>query len=72
MKLKVGVFFGGESVEHEISIISANQAMHAIDKTKYVVNMYFNPNAKEEAKSKMTRLIKNEIRYSFQNECMAS
>ena len=35
MKLKVGVFFGGESVEHEISIISANQAMHAIDKEKY-------------------------------------
>ena len=41
MKLKVGVFFGGESVEHEISIISANQAMHAIDKTKYdVVPVY--------------------------------
>ena len=30
MKLKVGVFFGGESVEHEISIISANQAMPSI------------------------------------------
>ena len=41
MKLKVGVFFGGESVEHEISIISANQAMHAIDKEKYdVVPVY--------------------------------
>ena len=41
MKLKVGVFFGGESVEHEISIISANQAMHAIDKAKYdVVPVY--------------------------------
>ncbi|MGL4373607.1 MAG: D-alanine--D-alanine ligase family protein [Turicibacter sp.] len=37
MKLKVGVFFGGESVEHEISIISANQAMHAINKDIYEV-----------------------------------
>ena len=41
MKLKVGVFFGGESVEHEISIISANQAMHALDKEVYdVVPVY--------------------------------
>lgn len=37
MKLTVGVFFGGVSCEHEISIISANQAMNAIDRTKYEV-----------------------------------
>ncbi|MBR3841209.1 MAG: D-alanine--D-alanine ligase [Erysipelotrichales bacterium] len=37
MKLKVGVMFGGESVEHEISIISAAQAMAAIDRDKYEV-----------------------------------
>ena len=37
MKLKVGVLFGGESVEHEISIISALQAMNALDKDKYEV-----------------------------------
>lgn len=37
MKLKVGVMFGGESVEHEISIISAAQAMAAIDRDKYDV-----------------------------------
>ncbi|MEG1886839.1 MAG: D-alanine--D-alanine ligase family protein [Oscillospiraceae bacterium] len=35
MKTNVGVFFGCMSVEHEISIISAVQAMHSIDKTKY-------------------------------------
>lgn len=41
MKLKVGVFFGGESVEHEISIISANQAMNALDSETYdVVPIY--------------------------------
>ena len=41
MKIKVGVFFGGRSVEHEISIISAVQAMLAFDKEKYdVVPVY--------------------------------
>ena len=37
MKLNVGVFFGGESVEHEVSIISAHQAMEAMDPDKYNV-----------------------------------
>ena len=27
MKIKVGVIFGGQTVEHEVSIISAIQAM---------------------------------------------
>ena len=35
MKIKVGVIFGGESVEHEVSIISALQAMNKIDQEKY-------------------------------------
>lgn len=35
MKTNIGVFFGGRSTEHEISVISANQAMHAIDRDKY-------------------------------------
>ena len=30
MKITVGVFFGGRSVEHEISIITANQGINAI------------------------------------------
>ena len=33
--IKVGVIFGGESVEHEVSIISAVQAMQNLDKEKY-------------------------------------
>ena len=41
MKIKVGVIFGGETVEHEVSIISAVQAMGQIDKEKYdVVPIY--------------------------------
>lgn len=35
MKIKVGVFFGGKSVEHEVSIITALQAVENIDKGKY-------------------------------------
>ncbi len=37
MKLKVGIFFGGKACEHEISCISGNQALHAIDQDKYEV-----------------------------------
>ncbi len=37
MKTNIGVFFGGRSTEHEISVISASQAMHAIDREKYNV-----------------------------------
>ena len=37
MKTNIGVFFGGRSTEHEISVISASQAMSAINKEKYNV-----------------------------------
>lgn len=41
MKIMVGVIFGGESVEHEVSIISAIQAMKALDEKLYdVVPIY--------------------------------
>lgn len=37
MKIKLAVLFGGKSVEHEISIISAVQAMRYINRDKYEV-----------------------------------
>ena len=37
MRIKVGVIFGGETVEHEVSIITAVQAMNAMDKEEYEV-----------------------------------
>ncbi|MCM1292772.1 MAG: D-alanine--D-alanine ligase [Bacteroides sp.] len=37
MKTNIGVFFGGCSTEHEISVISASQAMSAIDRSVYDV-----------------------------------
>ncbi|MHB8097943.1 MAG: D-alanine--D-alanine ligase family protein [Erysipelotrichaceae bacterium] len=41
MKLNIGVLFGGNSVEHEVSVISASQAIAAIDKERYhVIPLY--------------------------------
>ena len=41
MKIKIGLFFGGNSTEHEVSIVSALQAAEFFDKTKYdIVPIY--------------------------------
>ncbi len=37
MKIRVGIFFGGSSVEHEVSVISALQAIEYINKEKYEI-----------------------------------
>ena len=37
MKTNIGVFFGGRSTEHEISVISASQAMHSINRDRFDV-----------------------------------
>ena len=37
MKIKLGVFFGGKSVEHEIAIITYTQALESINNDKYEV-----------------------------------
>lgn len=47
MKKRVGVVFGGRSVEHEVSVITGIQVMENIDKTKYdVVPIYINKEGK--------------------------
>lgn len=47
MKTNIGVFFGGCSTEHEISVISASQAMSAIDRTVYdVTPVYISKNGR--------------------------
>lgn len=47
MKIKVGVFFGGKSVEHEVSIITALQAIENMDKTKYdIIPIYISKDNK--------------------------
>ena len=45
MKIKLAVMFGGRSVEHEISVISAIQAIGAVNKEKYeVIPIYITKN----------------------------
>lgn len=45
--VNVAVFFGGDSVEHEVSIISAVQAMTHIDKEKYnIIPVYLSKDGK--------------------------
>jgi len=47
MKTNIAVFFGCRSVEHEVSIISAVQAMNSIDKDKYdVIPVYVTKSGK--------------------------
>lgn len=47
MKIKLGVFFGGKSVEHEIAIITANQAITSLNKDKYeIIPIYISKSGK--------------------------
>ena len=72
MKIKVGVLFGGKTVEHEISIISAIQAMGYLDRSKYdVIPIYITKNnefyvgeevGKIESYTDINTLIKNSQR----------
>ena len=38
MKIELAVLFGGRSVEHEVSVISALQAMENLNREKYHVH----------------------------------
>ncbi len=47
MKIRLGVIFGGRSVEHEVSIITAIQAINKIDLEKYeVIPIYISKEGK--------------------------
>ncbi len=75
MKIKVAVLFGGKSTEHEISIISAIQAINYLDKTKYdVIPVYVTKDnimytgegiAKIENYKEPQKLLKNSQRVIF-------
>ncbi|MCL2108755.1 MAG: D-alanine--D-alanine ligase [Oscillospiraceae bacterium] len=45
MKIKLAVFFGGKSVEHEVSVITALQAVKSLDNEKYeIIPVYIDKN----------------------------
>lgn len=78
MKIQLLVVFGGKSVEHEISIISAIQAIGHIDKSKYdVIPVYLTKNlefytgkdiASIDAYQNLPQLLKNSTRVTFTRE----
>ena len=77
-RIKVGVFFGGKSVEHEISVISGLQAVYAFDTEKYQPipvyiskdgKMYTGGNVGEiEAYKDIKKLIEGSIRVNLVND----
>ena len=78
MKTKVAVLFGGKSVEHEVSIISAIQAIMSMDKEKYEIipvyitkdgDMYTGEKTGDiEAYKNIPELLKKSQRVIFVNE----
>ena len=77
-KIRVGVFFGGRSVEHEVSVISGLQAYYAASKEKYDLTpiyiskdgcMYTSGDVGEiEAYKDINKLIKGAIRVNLVND----
>jgi len=72
MKKKICIIFGGKSVEHEISIISANSILNHIDLKKYSVfgifidkNGDFNESTPIIKSKKLKFIIKKQNRVSF-------
>ena len=78
MKIQMLVVFGGKTVEHEISIISAIQAINHIDKTKYdVIPLYITKDLEFYTGEKITQiesyqnipqLLKNSFMVTFTKE----
>ncbi|MCD8049196.1 MAG: D-alanine--D-alanine ligase [Clostridia bacterium] len=70
MKIAVGVLFGGNSVEHEVSVISANQAMHALNAEKYdVVPIYITKDSRFFTGAALMNIEKYKNIPSLLNEC---
>ncbi|MCR5794108.1 MAG: D-alanine--D-alanine ligase [Solobacterium sp.] len=68
MKLNVAVFFGGETVEHEVSVISANQAINALNREKYnVIPIYIS----KDRKMYVSELLEDLKNYKDLNELTA-
>ena len=60
MAINVGVFFGGRSVEHEVAVISAVQAMNYIDRQKYnIIPIYIANNGEMYYNEAMTDIFKD-------------
>jgi len=58
-KIRIGIIFGGRSVEHEVSLVSAASVINALDKEKYdVVPIGITPAGKWLSSGETLRLLK--------------
>lgn len=70
MKINLAVLFGGRSVEHEVSVISAVQAMASIDKEKYnIVPVYMTKKSEFYTGEKLTDINSYKDIPSLLKEC---
>ena len=79
MKTVIGVFFGGKSVEHEVSIISALQVIENLDYEKYeVVPVYISKDNRFYTSQMLTKIeefrdleevkrLSNEVYFTHEN-----
>ncbi|MBN1396781.1 MAG: D-alanine--D-alanine ligase [Bacteroidetes bacterium] len=66
-KIRVGIIFGGRSVEHEVSLVSAASVIDALDKNKYdAVPIGIDPTGRWLSSSETLRMFKEKI--STENE----
>ncbi len=70
MKTTIAVFFGGRSVEHEISVISAIQAINAFNKDKYrIIPIYISKQGKWFTDDKLLELSNYKDMNKLTSEC---
>lgn len=68
-KLRVGVVFGGRSVEHEVSLVSAASVMNALDKEKYeIVPIGISSEGRWLSSSDALKLLKEKVNIDGQPE----
>ena len=70
MKIRVAVLFGGKSVEHEISVISAVQAMGYLNKEKYeLIPVYITKDGRMYTGEKLTDIANYKDIKALLNDC---
>jgi D-alanine-D-alanine ligase len=68
-RIRIGIIFGGRSVEHEVSLVSAASVINALDKEKYeVVPIGIAPTGQWLSSGEALRLLKEKQSLSLQQE----
>ncbi len=70
-KIRIGIIFGGRSVEHEVSLVSAASVINALDKEKYeVIPIGIAPTGKWLSSHETLRLLKEKQSIELEKEQM--